>query len=302
MIRYIRQHIWLLATVLHLTDVLSDRMFARCLHYFRLGRVMRESPPVDFNEKLQWLKIHYRHPLMPICADKYGVREYVKDKIGEQYLNKCIGVYDSVDEIAYESLPKRFVLKCTHGSSWNIVCLDKDRLDWGRCRKKLRRWMKIDFSRYGREWQYHEIKPRIMCEEFLEDLSGAGLRDFKLFTFKGETKYIWVDYYIDGRHFRNVYSADWTFQPKKGSRLPNGRGEDVMRPECLSEMLLLGKKLASQFPQCRVDFYVLNGTRIVFGELTFTSAGGCNEFYPESFNDELGGYIDLGSIDSKFLV
>ena len=286
MLKYIRQRIWLLATIMHLTDSVSDKTFARWFYFFRMGRFMRSNPPVDFNEKLQWLKLHYRHPLMPMCADKYAVREYVREKIGTQYLNDCIGVYENVDEIDFDKLPNRFVMKCTHGSSWNIVCSDKEKLDRCRTLKKLQRWMNTDFSRYGREWQYHEIKPRIVCEKFLEDASMKCLCDFKLFTFKGITKYIWVDFNINGRRLRNVYTPDWTFQREKGSRVPSGKGDEIPRPECLDELLVLAARLSSQFPQCRVDFYVIGGRSIVFGELTFTSAGGCNEFYPQSFNDE----------------
>ena len=302
MIKYLRQHIWLLAVRLRLTNVLSDQNFARLLHLFWMGRPMRENPPVDFNEKLHWLKIHYRHPLMPVCADKYGVREYVKEKIGEKYLNECIGVYDSADEIDFDELPERFVMKCNHGSSWNIVCKDKTKMNWQHEKRRLNRWLKIDFSHYGREWQYHHIKPRIVCEKYLEDPTCNDLRDFKLFTFRGKTKYIWVDFQKDGRQLRNVYTPDWQFQPGKGSRVPTGCGDEIERPECLEELLELGRKLAAQFPQCRVDFYVIGGKRIVFGELTFSSANGCNEFFPQSFNDELGRYIDFGAIEKEYLI
>ena len=302
MIKYFRQHFWLLTVRLGLTNALSDQNFARLLHCFWLGRKMRESPPVDYNEKLQWLKIHYRHPLMPICADKYGVREYVKERIGDKYLNECLGVYDNAEDIEFERLPGRFVLKCTHGSSWNIVCSDKSKMDWDREKSRLNRWLKTDFSHYGREWQYHSIKPRIICEKFLVDDTCNDLRDFKLFTFQGETKYIWVEFKKDGRCLRNIYSTDWVFQRGKGSRIPTGMGDEIPKPECLEEMLSLGRKLASQFPQCRVDFYVIGGKKIVFGELTFSSANGCNEFYPQSFNDELGGYINLGAIEKEYLI
>lgn len=292
--RYINQRAWLAICRSGLANLLTDEQFAKGLMFFWLGRNANLRKPRDYNEKLQWLKLHYRNPLMPICADKYGVREYVKERIGAQYLNTIVGVYDRVDDIDFAILPNRFVLKATHGSSWNIICNDKSKLDVEHSKRAMRRWLATDFSKYGREWQYHEIKPRIVCEEFLANSSGEELRDYKLLTFAGKTKYIWVDHNDDkGRQLRSFFDPDWNFQKDKGHLYPNGNAEDVPRPECLEEMLLLAQKLASDFPQCRVDFYVLDNKRVVFGEMTFSSANGCNPFYPQSFCDELGDYMRL---------
>lgn len=292
--RYLMQRLWLVVCRSGIARLFSDELFAKLLMQFWLGKNLDLKCPRDYNEKLQWLKIHYRNPLMPICADKYAVRKYVEEKIGPEYLNDCIGIYEDVEDIPYEKLPGRFVLKATHGSSWNIICSDKSCLDWTLAKAKMKRWLKIDFSKYGREWQYHEIKPRIICEEFLEDKLHAELMDYKLLTFNGETKYIWVDHKdLNGQPLRSFYNADWEFQKDKGHLYPNGNAKDVKRPECLAEMIALARKLSSGFPQCRVDFYVLENKRIVFGELTFSSANGCNPFYPQSFCDELGDCIVL---------
>lgn len=319
------QKCWSAARITGLTRLLPDAAFCRVQYRIMTGKRLRLDPPVDFNEKLQWLKLHYRNPLMVTCADKWAVREYVKEKIGERYLAECIGVYDDVEKIPFESLPQQFVLKATHGSGWNIICPDKTVLDRPLAKKRLRKWLKSDFSKNGREWQYREIKPQVVCEKFLVDPETPVLRDYKLFTFKGETRYIWVDFtesigstqdsvavqtigyskpkIVDGMaRYRNIYDADWNFMPGRGSLHPCKETEAVKKPECLAEMLDVAKKLASDFPQCRVDLYVLGGKRIVFGELTFTGGNGCNAFYPQSFNDELGSYIDLHSIRSEFRV
>ena len=310
------KYAWAFVRKSGLAGFLSDEMFVRFLHKAMTGRDLRLNPPVDFNDKLQWLKLHYRNPMMVTCADKWAVREYVKDRIGEKYLAPCIGVYDNVDKIPFDSLPNKFVLKATHGSGWNIICPDKNKLDWDLAKKKLRKWLKSDFSKVGREWQYHEIKPQIICEEFLMDPVTPVLRDYKLFTFKGETKYIWVDFveqeYDEAKRldfqdvgyskpkmkngvkrYRNFYDADWHFMAGRGSLHPCKETDSIQRPECLMEMFEIARKLASGFPQCCVDLYVIGGNKIVFGELTFTRGNGCNAFYPQSFNDELGSYIEL---------
>lgn len=313
---------WSAARIAGLTRFLSDKTFCQLQYYSMLGKRLRLNPPVDFNEKLQWLKLHYRNPLMVTCADKWAVREYVMDRIGEKYLADCIGVYDDVEKIPFESLPQQFVLKATHGSGWNIICPDKSKIDWQLAKSKMRKWLKSDFSRNGREWQYHEIKPQIICEKFLVDSELPMLRDYKLFTFRGETKYIWVDFTepIDGSRviqevgyskpkvvnglvrYRNFYDSSWNFMPGRGSLHPCKETTSVKKPECLDEMIEIARKLACDFPQCRVDLYVLGGKRIVFGELTFTGGNGCNAFYPQTFNDELGSYIDLDSIEGQYLI
>lgn len=311
--------LWLACRVVKVARFLPDEKFISLQYWAMMGRKLRINPPIDFNEKLQWLKLHYRNPLMVICADKWAVREYVKERIGEKYLAECIGVYDDVDKIPFTKLPSQFVLKATHGSGWNIICPDKSKIDWGLAKKKMRKWLKTDFSKNGREWQYHEIKPQIICEKFLIDPETPVLRDYKLFTFKGETKYIWVDFTekIDGSQvdnveqevgysnprvaddcirYRNIYNDKWDFIPERGSLYPCKKTDAVKKPECLEEMVEVARKLASDFPQCRVDLYVLGGRQIIFGELTFTSGNGCNAFYPQSFNDELGSYIALENL------
>ena len=311
----IMKYIWSVCRVGGLTGMMNDECFVRLQYYAMLGKRLKLSHPVDFNEKVQWLKLHYRNPLMVTCADKWAVRKYVKDRIGEKYLAKCIGVYDEVDKIHVDELPDKFVLKATHGSGWNIICPDKSKIDWNLAKKKMRKWLKSDFSKVGREWQYHDIKPRILCEEFLEDLEYGMLRDYKLFTFNGETKYIWVDF-TESRNadnkvlsqdigyskpiiskelvrYRNIYDTEWHFMSGRGSLYPCYDSPRQKKPEYLNEMIEMARRLASDFPVCRVDFYVIGGKKLVFGELTFSPGNGCNAFYPQSFNDELGTYIKI---------
>ena len=285
--------LWSIFWRVGLGGLLSDVIFTKIMYYCYMGRRLDLRRPLDFNQKVQWLKLNYRDPLYVTCADKYAVREYVREKIGGKYLNKCIGVYEHVGDIDFSKLPSRFVLKATHGSGWNIVCSDKSRLDLEKACIKMRKWLKSDFSRVGREWQYQKIPPRIICETFMEESDGSPLKDYKLFTFKGETRYIAVEFdKKDGRHYINFYDAEGRFQSNKSLDAPSDT-DAIRLPDCIEEMKMLAKKLAGGFPMCRVDFYVLNGEKIVFGELTFTPGKGCNAFHPQSFCEELGSYIEL---------
>jgi len=156
------------------------------------------------------------------------------------------------------------------------------------------KWLASDFSKNGREWQYSEIPHRIICEKYLEDLSGPELRDYKIFCFDGVPKLIWVDFKVNGQHHRNFYNTDWCFQPDKKILWPNASAESVQKPANLDEMLWVAEELSKDFPQVRVDLYNVNN-RIVFGELTFFSACGLADFCSESFANELGSYIKLPS-------
>lgn len=299
MIKKLRQKLWSLIVYLGIANCFSDKVFVRLLYFFRLGRHLDLESPVDFNEKLQWLKIYYHNPLMCVCADKYEVRRFVAERIGEKCLNHCLGVYDKVEDIPFDELPNRFVLKATHGSGWNIVCSDKSNLLVDKITGKLRKWLKSDFSRIGREWQYGGMPHRIICESFLSDPDQPVLRDYKVFTFGGVPKCIWVDYHkkdLKGnvRRYRNFYDINWNFMNGCGSLFPNGEGRDIDKPQCLEEMLSAAESLGKDFPHCRVDFYVLDGgARLVFGEMTFTCGNGVNEFFPLSFDRQLGEYIVL---------
>ena len=272
---------------------LPSKAFVKIQYFCMTGKILHLNPPVDFNEKIQWMKLYYHNPILSVCADKYAVREFVKDRIGEAYLNECYGVYDTVEEIDFKSLPKSFVIKGTHGSAMNLLCKDKEKLDVEAARAMMKKWLTFNFYEGGREWHYRDIKPRLLCEKFIVDPDHSELQDYKMLTFSGEVKYIWVEYFKGGRKFLNFYDSQWRFHPEKTDGLPNGEAADVPKPICLDEMLSVAEKLSSGFPQCRVDFYVVGGSRLVFGELTFTCGNGCNKFRPQAFCEELGGYIKL---------
>lgn len=271
--------------------LISDEKLINKRFNERLGRDVNLKNPQMFNDKLQWLKLYWHDPIATTCADKYEVREYVKNKIGDKYLNELLRVYESVDEIKIDTLPNSFVLKGTHGSGYNIVCKDKNNMDWKKEFKKMKRWLKQDYSLSKKEWVYKDIKPRIICEKYMEDSSGKPPKDYKVFCFDGEPKLIQVDIDRFGQHKQNFYDTNWNF---KNVEIENPASKEaiVEKPEKLEEMLQLSKILTSSFPHARADFYDWDG-KIIFGEITFFHHSGMGKFNPPEFEVEMGSYINL---------
>lgn len=241
------------------------------------GRQLNLNNPKTFDEKIQWMKLYDSTPLKTQLADKYLVRDYVAEKIGDKYLVPLHGVYDSFDEIDFEKLPHQFVLKANHGSGWNIVVCDKEEFDMKTAKKMFDRWMKTNFAyKAGLELHYKDIPPKIVVEEYLEN-NGGNLFDYKIYCFGGKATYI---QYIGGRATDTThegwFDTEWNLMPFRGGNYPKYDTE-IPKPSNLEELLLLSEKLASPFSYVRVDFYVLNDGTFKFGEMTFTPASGIHK-------------------------
>lgn len=270
---------------------LPDQIYLKFVYWGETGKKLNLDTPITFNEKLQWIKLNDRKPEYSKYADKYNVRSYVSKIIGEQYLIPLLGVYDSVEEIDWDSLPNKFVLKCTHGSGSNIICTDKEILDIEVTKMKLGKWMKKSWYWFGREWCYKDIKPRIICEKYLVDESGTELKDYKIFCFNGEPKLIQVDFSRFVEHKRNLYSVDWKYVDGT-IKYPNQPSFNIKKPQKLDDMLRCAKILSGNIPHVRIDFYSIND-QIYFGEMTFYHGSGYEEFEPESLGILMGSWIDL---------
>lgn len=267
-------------------------------HWCRRWRKMdaRLDDPRTFNEKTQWLKLYDSTPEKSRLADKYIVREWVKQKIGAQYLIPLLGVYDSPECIDFDGLPSRFVLKCNHGCAYNIIVKDKSRLDVDEARGLLRRWLSEDYgSKHGMELHYKNIKPRIIAEKFMgEDEDDGDLPDYKFWCFGGKCFYI---QFLSERqkHLKMVFfDRDWNVMPFVYDHIPNKNPPP--KPENLQEMLAIAEKLSPGFPFVRVDLYRLRSGKIYFGEMTFTSAAGGGRWSDEKANRTIGGLITLPTI------
>ncbi|MDK0650777.1 glycosyl transferase [Clostridium perfringens] len=267
--------------------------------YFKivLGKKLNLDSPQTFNEKIQWLKLYYfpKSNSVVKCADKYAVRDYIKNKGYENTLTPLIGSWNNTSEIDWDILPKKFVFKCNHGCAYNIVVTNKEKVDKSEIIKQLNTWMKEDFGAFNIELHYSKIKPRkIICEEFL----GENITDYKFFCFNGEPKYIYVS--NDLIHDRQ---AQIGFFYLDGSKMPLTRDDytdipEVKLPRFYNEMLEMSKALSKDFPFVRVDFFIANN-RYYFAELTFTPGAGMMPFNPEKYDLEWGKMIDLSSIINK---
>lgn len=274
-------------------NLFSDERLIRKKFKERLNRELILEKPIYYNDKLQWLKLKWKDTMATRCADKYEVREVVKEVIGENYLNELYGVYDSVDEIDLDKLPSSFVFKGTHGSGFNIVCKDKSKMNWKNEFKEMRRWLKTNYYLRNREWVYNDIKPRIICEKFIEQDDGDELRDYRFFCFNGEPKFITVDFSITDKKKtrRNLYDLQWNIMEEEIS-YPKENIFNVMKPKQLEKMINLSRKLSSNFPHARVDFYYIQG-KIIFGEITFFHQSGMGKISPLRFEEEMGKWLHL---------
>jgi len=249
--------------------------------------------PQSFDEKLLWLMLYWHHPLKTQCGDKHTVRDYVKKHGLEHILPKLLGVYENSSEIDFNTLPRRFVLKCTHGCGFNIVCKDKGTLDVGETCGKLDAWMKVDLSKICGEIHYAQMKPRIICEEYLDDLAGDLPIDYKVYCFDGRAHCTMV---CTGRALNRRANYDFYDQEWK-NKLPYGRSSvennrSIARPGAYEEMIEAAERLSKPFPFVRMDFYSIKG-KAILGEMTFTPAGCIDTDYTDIGQQELGELLKL---------
>lgn len=251
--------------------------------------------PKTFNQKIQWLKLYDSTPLKTKLADKYEVRSWVKETIGEEYLIPLLGVWDRFEDIDFNTLPNQFVLKANHGSGWNIIVQDKQKFDVEDARKKFRLWMGKNYAYQGFELHYKDIVPKIIAEQYMEEFKGQ-LNDYKFICTNGRIRYIWVDTDRYGDHRRTVFNSEWE---KQDFRINYPAAEDrIIKPDNFDKMKELATILCDGFSLARVDFYNVQG-KIYFGEITFTPENGKMKIEPPEYGEILGDMINLP--DSKMM-
>ena len=268
---------------------ISDEMYLRKIYKNKLGKKLNLDPPVTFNEKLQWLKINDRKDIYTTMVDKYEVKKYVASIIGEEYIIPTLGIYEKFNEIIWDNLPNRFVMKCTHDSGSVLVCTNKTKVNIFKERIKFNLLMKRNFYYRYREWPYKNVKPRVIIEEFL-DTGKKEISDYKFWCFNGEPKMCLVCTDRKTELKETFFDMDWNLLNLKR---PNHNIDDTIRkPRNFELMKELARKLSQNIPFIRVDFYEIS-EKVFFGELTFYPASGLKRFEPEKWDKILGEMIVL---------
>lgn len=277
-------------------NLVSDEYYLKTKFKAYFGENLNLNYPTTFNEKLQWLKLNDRKQEHVIMADKFRVRDYIKNKIGDKYLIPLIGTWSNPSEIDFNILPNQFVLKCNHNSGKGMfICKDKSKLsekDIRKIKKDLAKGLKQNYYMVGREWPYKNIPRLIICEKFMEDVAMKELRDYKFFCFNGVVKCFKVDFNRFIKHRANYYNVDGTLLDCGEAICPPDYNEQLELPKNLKLMINLAEILSKSEKFLRVDFYEVNG-EVYFGELTFYPASGFGEFIDKKWDDEFGHWLKL---------
>lgn len=271
---------------------MSDEEYLSRKYQLYFGQKMDLQNPQTFNEKLQWLKLYNRKPEYTVMVDKYKVREYIAQELGEEYLIPLLGVWDNPDEIDFDALPNQFVLKCNHNSGLGMcICKDKSELDISKVKVELRKGLKQDYYLTGREWPYKDVPRKIIAEKYMEDVSGD-LKDYKFYCFNGEMKFVMIN---SDRNTSRPTRADYFDRDFNWLDFTWGYSHAEVhpkKPEQFEKMVAIVEKLAKGLPHIRVDLYDCNG-KIYFGELTFFDGSGFDKIEPLEWDYKIGKLLKL---------
>lgn len=278
---------------------MPDEPYIKHFYRAKMGERLHLKPPVTFNEKLQWLKLHDRNPLHCMLSDKIAVRAYVAEKAGERYLTPLLGVWENPDAIDPDTLPERFVLKCSHNSGGVIVCRDKASFDWEGARRVLKEQLETNYYATGREWLYKDIPPRILAEEYIGTEDGTPPVDYKFFCFGGVVRTLIVCMDRVGKHVSYYYfDRDFNMIPFNYQTVRRIRDEQagkvkkIEKPPHFEEMRALAETLSQGILHVRMDFYdTAAGVR--FGEYTFFDSSGFDEDFTKEGAKLMGDFLHL---------
>ncbi len=276
-----------------ISKIFPDELYLKIKYFIKLKRRLNLKNPSAFSEKLQWLKLNDRKDIYTTMVDKYEVKKYVSDIIGDEYIIPTIGIYNSFEEIDFDKLPNRFVMKCTHDSGGLVICKDKSNINMSEARKKINNCLKRNYYYGGREWPYKNVEPKIIIEEYMEDNNNISMRDYKFFCFDGKPKMMYISEGLENHSTASMSFFDMNFKLSECKRkdykllnyLPN-------KPKTFEKMKKLSAILSKGIPHVRVDWYEING-RLYFGELTFYTCSGFIMFEDEKWDKMIGDWITI---------
>lgn len=280
--------------ILRLLNFIPDKTMIKLQYRIKTGRKLNLKNPKRFTEKIQWYKLNYRKSLMNQCSDKYEVRKYVESKGLSYILNELYGVYDSVEEIDFDKLPDKFVLKTNNSSHTNIFCENKNELNISETKMKLEEFLnKKKKISGGREWAYNDIRPKIICEKYLEKDENEDIVDYKFFCFNGKAYYLYIitNRFLESGPKLGIYDVEGNKTKYRRADI-NPLIEEIELPNNFKEMKEIAEKLSEDFPHVRVDLYNIDG-KIIFGELTFYDGSGYEGFIPDEFDFILGEKFEI---------
>lgn len=278
---------------------LSDEEYLKKWFKLKFEKDLDLTNPKSFNEKIQWLKLYDRKPIYTTMVDKHDAKVYVAERIGEEHIIPTLGVWEDFDDIDFDVLPSQFVLKCTHDSGGLVIVRDKSKLDKSKAKKRIEKSLKTEYFYQGREWPYKNVKPRILAEQYMEDDSGNGLRDYKFYCFNGVPKFLYVSEGLEDHSTAKIsfVTCDWEFAPYERSdyrpfeKLPP-------KPQKFDQMLDFAAKLSDGTDFLRVDLYEING-QVYFSELTFFPCGGLMPFKDMKHDLEIGEMLHLSGKEKQ---
>lgn len=286
-----RRH-FLSALCFRFSFLFPDETYLKIMHRLELKRRLDLKNPVTYNDKLQWLKLYYHRPDFTMMADKVAVKQYVADLIGSEYVVPLIGVWDNVDEIEWEKLPRQFVLKTNHdgGNFGVVICRDKAQFNRQKAKQRLNASLHRNTYLLGREWPYKNIPRKVFAEQYIEDASGKEMVDYKFLCFDGKVKLLFIS--SERQHGVKMDYYDEDFNHLDLTQSHSTASIPPEKPQHFELMKELAEILSKGIPHVRVDFFEVNG-KVYFSEYTFFSYGGWAAFHPDEYDYKLGEYITL---------
>lgn len=279
--------------IVKLLRLLPDKQYLSLRYYNTFGCFPNWKKPQTFNEKLQWLKMYDHNPEYTKMVDKVAAKQYVTQKLGEEYIIPTLGVWERAEDIDWDLLPNQFVLKCNHDSGGLVICKDKLQLDKKAAIEKLKNSLKTDFYKIGREWPYKNVPRNILAEKFMSPAPNeSDLHDYKFFCFNGEVKFLKVDYGRFEEHHANYYDIEWNLLPFSEVLCPSQPSHQIKKPTNYDRMLEIATELSKNIPFVRVDLYNING-KIYVGELTFYPASGLMKLDSDEWDRKIGEMLTL---------